>query len=57
MVRDYYLFEDEFTCEEFFVQAETEEEARLIANFNFEEPILIDVLTEDESEWYPYDVY
>jgi len=55
--RDYYLFNDNETGEDFFVNTDTKDAAVRTANFYFSEPILIDVLTEEESEWYPYDVY
>lgn len=55
--RNYYLFNDNETGEDFFVNTNTKDEAIRIANIYFPEPLLIDILTEEESEWYPYDVY
>ena len=52
-----YLFIDDESGEEFFVEAESQDEATETAFEYFEEPRLVDVMTEEESEWYPYDVY
>lgn len=43
--------------ENFFVEAESKEEARKIAEEYFGEPRLIDIMTTEQSEWYPCDVY
>lgn len=53
----YYLFVDNESSENFFVEAESKDEAREIANDYFDRPRLVDVMTAEQSEWYPYDVY
>jgi hypothetical protein len=53
----YYLFNDEETGEDFFVNANDKLQAILFAERLFESPKLVTVMTEEESEWYPYDVY
>lgn len=53
----YYLFHDMETGEFFFVEADSVPEAREIALENFERPKLCNIMSADESEWYPYDVY
>ena len=53
----YYLFVDNDSGENFFVEADSKKEAREIALENFDAPVLIDVMTAEQSEWYPYDVY
>lgn len=53
----YYLFVDDESGEEFFVEADSQDEARETAKEYFEAPRLIGTMTEEESEWYPYDVY
>ena len=53
----FYLFNDYESGEEFFVMADSREEAKGIANTFFEEPQLVDIMTEEQSERYPYDVY
>lgn len=53
----YYLFVDDESGENFFVEADSKEEAREIALENFERPKLCNIMSADESEWYPYDVY
>lgn len=53
----HYLFHDAETGEFFFVEADSKSEARKIALEIFERPKLYAVMSVDESEWYPYDVY
>lgn len=52
-----YLFVDDESGENFFVEAESRFEARETAKEYFKAPRLIEAMTEEESEWYPYDVY
>lgn len=53
----YYLFNDAETGEEFFVVAESKKDAKGIAMSYFDKPHLVEIMTEEESEYYPYDVY
>lgn len=53
----YYLFRDTVSGEEFFVVADNKKDAKGLALTWFEKPHLVDVMTEEESEFYSYDVY
>lgn len=53
----YYLFVDDESGKNFFVEADSKKEAREIAEEYFDAPDLVDVMTAEQSEWYPYDVY
>ena len=53
----YYLFNDEESGEDFFVVAKEKAEALFTAREYFDDPQLVAVMDEEESEWYPYDVY
>lgn len=53
----YYLFNDAESGEEFFVVAENKKDAIGIAKTNFDKPHLVTIMDEEESEYYPYDVY
>lgn len=53
----YYLFNDEETGEDFFVVAKNKLRAMLFAATLFESPKFICKMTEEDAEWYPYDVY
>ena len=53
----YYLFNDAETGEDFFVVADNKKDAKGIAMSYFDKPHLIEIMTEEESEYYPYDVY
>lgn len=52
-----YLFCDNESGEEFFVECETKEEAISIARDNFAAPKLICRYTPLEAEWYELDTY
>ena len=52
-----YLFYDNETGEEFFVECDTEEEAIEVANKNFNSPKLKAIMTPKEAEWFGYDTY
>ncbi len=52
-----FLFEDEETGEEFFVECETIIEAREIAEQNFERPRYCGKYTPEEAEWWGLDTY
>ena len=57
MNETYYLFNDEETGEDFFVNANDKLQAILFAEGLFESPKLVMEMTEEDAEWYPYDVY
>lgn len=52
-----YLFEDEDSGEEFFVECVTKDEAIAIARDNFAAPKYICRYTQAEAEWYGLDTY
>lgn len=52
-----YLFYDEVTGEEFFVETDMKAKAILTARAYFQKPILLDILTEWEAEILGYDTY
>lgn len=51
------LFYDNETGEEFFVERENEKECKDIAKLYFNEPVLIDVVSEEYAEWLGLDTY
>ena len=52
-----YLFYDRVSGEEFFVHTDTKEKAYMCAYTYFEEPILLDIVSEWEAEILGYDTY
>ena len=52
-----YLFYDRVSGEEFFVNTDTKEKAYLCAYSYFQEPILLDIVSEWEAEILGYDTY
>lgn len=52
-----YLFEDEETGEQFFVECVTLAGAREIAEANFESPQYCGKYTPEEAEWLGLDTY
>lgn len=52
-----YLFSDNFTGEEFIVQASNLVNARAIAKEYFKEPYCINILTEEHAEMLGLDTY
>lgn len=52
-----FLFRDEETGEEFFVQEDTLEKAKEIANDIFSEPTFISIFSDVEAEWAGLDTY
>ena len=52
-----FLFRDEETGEEFFVQEDTLEKAKEIASDIFAEPTFISILSDVEAEWAGLDTY
>lgn len=52
-----YLFYDRVSGEEFFVHTDTKEKAYLCAYSYFQEPILLDIVSEWEAEILGYDTY
>lgn len=52
-----FLFRDEETGEEFFVQEDTLEKAKEIASDIFSEPTFISIFSDVEAEWAGLDTY
>ena len=52
-----YLFYDDETGEEFFVECDTKEQATKTAKSLFNAPIYKAKFTPDEAEWYGLDTY
>lgn len=52
-----YLFTDEITGEDFIVEGLSKEDARKTAEMYFEEPRLIDRISDFEAESLGYDTY
>lgn len=52
-----YLFYDDETGEEFFVECDTKEEAIETAKSLFDTPIYKAKFTPEEAEWYGLDTY
>ena len=56
-MKNNYLFYDEETGEEFFVQRDTKAEAVEIAKMYFTKPLLQDCLSDEEADILGYDTY
>ena len=52
-----FLFRDEETGEEFFVQTETLDKAKETAESLFTEPTFLDIFSDTEAEWAGLDTY
>lgn len=52
-----FLFRDEETGEEFFVQEDSLERAMKIASDIFSEPIFLSIFSDVEAEWTGLDTY